>query len=504
MGSLWLYANWIGRPRSAFTALAFAAAVMLAFDPRLLSNVGFQLSFSAMSGLIFLTPRFQNWGTRVLGNQMGEVSSNFGFLITSSAVTLGAVLATLPLISYYFGMISLMSLPATFLALPAVPGIIVSAALVGFVGIFVPAVASVVGWISWLFATYVIKVVEFFAAIPFASVDVKVSTPEVWSYYAILIMALWVPKKREYLTKNISKMKFQLSDIPKFASAIPTKWIVLPLLVAAILMWTAVVTASDNRLHVYVLDIGQGDSILIQKGNQQVIVDGGPNSAKMVDQLGDKLPFWDRSIEMLILTHPDTDHITGLVEVLHRYDVEKVLTSGQETDSDIYREWRKLINEKGVERIVAQAGQEIVMKDGIQITVLHPREIQVDEDNHDLNNNSVVLRLEYENFSFLLTGDSGVETEESLLAQDVQLRSTVLKVGHHGSNTSTSPEFVGDVDPVFAAISVASDNKFGHPMEEVIKTLEGIVVEDGIYTTSEDGTIEFITNGKKLWVQTER
>lgn len=264
MGSLWLYANWIGRPRSAFTALAFAAAVMLAFDPRLLSNVGFQLSFSAMSGLIFLTPRFQNWGRRIFGNQEGEVSSTLSFLITSFAVTSGAVLATLPLISYYFGMISLMSLPATFLTLPAVPGIIVSAALVGFVGIFAPAVASVMGWISWLFATYVIKVVELFAAIPFASVDVNVNAPAVWAYYAILIMVLWVPKKRGYMAQSVAKMKNQLFDIPKLASAIPTKWIALPLLVVAILMWTAVVTASDNRLHVYVLDIGQGDSILME------------------------------------------------------------------------------------------------------------------------------------------------------------------------------------------------------------------------------------------------
>lgn len=504
MGSLWLYAGWIGRPRSAFTALAFAAAVMLAFDPRLLSNVGFQLSFSAMSGLIFLTPRFQNWGRRIFGNQEGEISSTLSFLITSFAVTMGAVLATLPLISYYFGMISLMSLPATFLTLPAVLGIIVSAALVGFVGIFAPAVASVLGWISWLFATYVIKVVELFAAIPFASVDVKVNAPAVWAYYAILIMVLWVTRKRGYLAQSVVKMRKQLSDIPKFASTIPTKWIVLPLIVVAILMWTAVVTASDNRLHVYVLDIGQGDSILLQKGNQQVIVDGGPSSGKMVDQLGDKLPFWDRNIELLVLTHPDADHITGLVEVLHRYDVEKVLTSGQETDSDIYREWRKLIDEKGIELIVAQAGQEIIMKDGIQLTVLHPQETPVEGATTDLNNNSVVLWLEYGNFSLLLTGDIGEEAEERLVDGNMRLKSTVLKVAHHGSNSSTTSEFLTGVDPLFAAISVGADNKFGHPTDEVIDRIEKVVVENGLYVTSEDGMIEFITNGEKLWVQTER
>ncbi|MBT4511292.1 MAG: DNA internalization-related competence protein ComEC/Rec2 [Chloroflexi bacterium] len=504
MGSLWLYANWIGRPRSAFTALTFAAAVMLAFNPRLLSDVGFQLSFAAMTGLVFLTPLFQNWGRKVLGSHDGELSSTINFVITGFAVTLGAVFATLPLISYYFGMISLMSLPATFFTLPAVPGIIITSAMVGIVGVFASPVATILGWVSWLFTTYVLKTVELFASLPLASVDVKVDAPAVWTYYVILGTALWLPRNRERLSGGIFKMKPRLFSAPRLASGIPLKWIILPLAVIAILIWTAVITAPDNRLHVYVLDIGQGDSILLQKGNQQIIIDGGPNSGKMADQLGDKLPFWDRTIELLVLTHPDADHITGLIDILQRYKVQKVVTSGQEYDSDLYREWCKLVEEKGVERIIAVAGQEIVMQDGVHLTVIHPQDTLFEGETTDLNNNSVVIRLEYGKFSFLLTGDIGEEVEKCLLDEDVNLKSVALKVAHHGSNTSTTAEFLNEVGPLFATISVSADNRFGHPSNEVVDELEEAVGRDGLLVTSEDGAIEFITDGNRLWIETEK
>ena len=504
MGSLWLYADWIGRQRSAFTALAFVAAIMLAFTPRLLGDVGFQLSFAAMAGLVFLTPIFQSRGRKIFGGEDGEVSSFVNFVIASFAVTLGAVFATLPLIAYYFGLISLMSLPATFLTLPAVPGIIITSALVGFTGIFAPAVATVLGWVSWLFVNYVLKVVELFAAIPFASVEIEVGASEVCIYYGGLAAVLWLPRNRNYLKGVVPAMRERLLAAPGTVRSIPSKWVILPLSIVTILIWTATVTASDSRLHVYVLDIGQGDSILIQKQNQQILIDGGPGSEEVIDELGSKMPFWDRTIELLVLTHPDSDHITGLIEVLQRYKVKKILTSGQEHDSALYREWSRLIEEKGIERIVARVGQEVVMSDGISLEVLHPNGTLVEGGTIDLNSNSVVLRLEYDRFSLLLTGDIGIAAEKLLLEQNCGLRSMILKVAHHGSDTSTSPEFLAQVKPMFAVISSGVDNKFGHPKEEVVDRLEEAVGEEGVYVTAEDGTIEFITDGEKLWVRPER
>jgi competence protein ComEC len=500
MGSLWLYADWIGRPRSAFTALTLAAAIMLVASPLFLSDIGFQLSFAAMGGLVFLTPIFQSWGKKLFGNQEGEVSPGIGFVIGSCAVTLGAVIATLPLTAYYFGLISLIALPANLVTLPATPGIILSSALVAIVGILAPTVASISGWVSWLLITYVLKVVELFAAVPFAAVDIEIGAPVVAAYYGIIIAALWLPRNWKRLTGSISKMTDRLGAMPEFTKNLPLKWIIPPLAVVAILIWVAALTAPDDRLHIFVLDVGQGDSILIQRGDQQILVDGGPCGRKLLYHLGDKLPFWDRTIELLVLTHPSADHITGLVEVLRRYNVEKVLVSGQERDSAIYREWRRLIEEGGVERIVAQVGQRIIIGQAVQLTVLHPSPAFLEEASP--NNASMVMRLTYGNFSLLLTADIEREAEEYLLAQDVKLRATVLKVAHQGSDTSTTPQFLSGVKPMFAAISVGADNRFGHPADEVVKRVQHAVGEDRLFLTSEDGTITFITDGVKLWVKT--
>ncbi|MFP3975682.1 MAG: DNA internalization-related competence protein ComEC/Rec2 [Dehalococcoidia bacterium] len=498
MGSLWIYADWIGRPRSAFTALTFAAAVMLAFEPSLLATIAFQLSFAAMAGLIFLTPIFHDRSKRMIGGETKELSPAVNFVIGSCSVTLGAVLATLPLISYYFHMIPLVSLPATFFTLPAIPGIIVTVALTGIVGIFTTSVASVLGWISWLFVTYVLKVVDVFTVFPYAPVEF--GTHAVWAYYGMLVAALWIPRNWSKLSVGIVMIRDRLVSASRVATTIPIKWVILPLLVLVALVWAAVVTTPDSRLHVFVFDVGQGDSILIQRGTQQILIDGGPSPEEVTNQLGDTMPFWDRTIELIVLTHPDSDHITGLVEVLQRYEVEKVLTSGQKNDSGTYIEWRKLIKEQNIERIVAKQGQIIAMGEEIELKVLHPKSNQFNQTDFTPNNNSVVLRLTHGDFSCLLAGDIEAEAEELLLDQDLRLRSTVLKVPHHGSSTSTTNEFLSNVDPIIAVVSVGTDNRFGHPTEKVINKLEEEVEKDMLFSTSEDGTVELITNGQKLWI----
>ncbi|MBT9163707.1 MAG: ComE operon protein 3 [Chloroflexi bacterium] len=206
MASLWLYADWIGRSHSSATALAFAASVMLALNPLLLGDVGFQLSFAAVSGLVFLTPIFQDWGKQIFGNPEGEISSGVSnYLIESCSVSLGAVIAILPLIAHHFHLIPLVSVPANLLTVPVLPGIILSAALVGIVGIFAPAIASILGWVCWLFITYVFNVVEAFASIPFAAVDVEVGVPWVVACYGILIGAVWLRGNWKRLMGSISK-----------------------------------------------------------------------------------------------------------------------------------------------------------------------------------------------------------------------------------------------------------------------------------------------------------
>ena len=194
MGSLFLLAEFLGRQRSAITALAFAAAVMVGIEPRILWNVSFQLSFLAMAGLIFLFPYFQTWGRKGITVifRDREAIVNTGNMVTDClAVTLAAIIAAWPLIAYNFGVVSLVALPATFFCLPALPAIITTSALVAFAGLFIPMAAQILGWLAWLFLSYLLLVVQGFDALPFSSFQVTtVPTWLVWGYYVVLAIAM--------------------------------------------------------------------------------------------------------------------------------------------------------------------------------------------------------------------------------------------------------------------------------------------------------------------------
>jgi competence protein ComEC len=298
----------------------------------------------------------------------------------------------------------------------------------------------------------------------------------------------------------------------------PVKWVFIPLLIIAVLVWAAVAVAPETgKLRVRYLDVGQGDAILITgPSGQHILVDGGPSPEKVANELGEALPFWERGIDLVVLTHAHDDHVTGLVEVLRRYDVNQVLYSAlypierviedefADEDFPAYEEFCDVITEQGIDYTVAQAGQVIDLGGGAMLEVLHPPGEFLESTESDIDNNGVVLRLVMGEVSFLLAADLYGDGELYLVCERVELRSTVLKVGHHGSSTSTSPSFLAAIDPQVAVISVGAGNRFGHPSSEVMARLSEMVGEDNIYLTSERGTITFTTDGERLWVETER
>lgn len=285
----------------------------------------------------------------------------------------------------------------------------------------------------------------------------------------------------------------------------PKKWLIPPLLIIAILVWLVTLTMPGDKLHISFLDVGQGDAILIQTPNRQnILIDGGPDPQKLNLELSKKLPFWDRTIDLVVCTQPQADHVTGLVEVLQRYKVKQVLEPGIPYASFIYREWLRLIEDKGIEYNIARAGQEIDLGNGIKIEILNPPIEFFQGTSCDVDNNGVVLKLTWNRVSFLFTADIRREAEFELIGQRANLNSTVLKVAHHGSRTSTFPQFLAAVDPEVAVISVGADNPFGHPSPEVVERLIDRLGEEGVYRTDENGAIEFITDGEKLWVKAEK
>ncbi len=249
-----------------------------------------------------------------------------------------------------------------------------------------------------------------------------------------------------------------------------------------------------NRVH----------AILIQTpDHRDILIDGGPSPQAIGLALSQKMPFWDKTIDLVVLTHPQADHLSGLVEVLKRYEVKQVLYPDIDIDSILYEEWLRLIAEKGIKATVAQAGQEIHLAEGLMIEVLSPTEPLLSGTESDINNNSLVISLTMGRFSFLLTGDAQFEAELELISRRAVPRSMVLKIAHHGSRMATSDEFLAVAGPQLVVISVGEENRYGHPTEEVLARLEEVVGAENIYRTDVNGTIEFITDGLRLWLRVE-
>ncbi len=496
MASLFLVAELLGRQRSAATSLFFAAAVMVGISPQILRDASFQMSFTAMAGLIFIFPLIQSLGRKAVSAALGEdraVVSVANFITDSLSVSLGSIIAVWPLIAHYFDIISLVAPLATFFALPALPGIIITGVLAGGLGLIALPAAQVIAWVAWLFLSYMLLVVKVFAAIP--SIEgAQVGTTLIWVYYSALATAIW-------LINNRKKMVKLVPEAVDFVSSLPKKWVIPPLLVVAILVSVTAATLPDDNLHVSFLDVGEGDAILIQRGSQQILIDGGPSPQSIALALGKEMPYWDRTIDLIILTHPHADHVTGLVEVLNRYRVKQVLYPDLDFKSDIYDEWFSLIKGKDIKYTLAQAGQQINFYPEVIIEVLNPQTPLLTGTESDIDNNGVVLHLEMAEVSFLLTADIMWETEFELIARRTSLTSTVLKVAHHGSSTSTSKELLAVVNPRLAVISAGEGNPFGHPGNEVMDKLKEKLGSENIYRTDRHGTIELITDGQKLWVK---
>ncbi len=280
--------------------------------------------------------------------------------------------------------------------------------------------------------------------------------------------------------------------------------ILVGLLLANVFVWGSVrADQPSNLLHVYFLDIGQGDSIFIDSPtHKRILLDGGPNS-KVLTELGKVLPFGDRRIDVVIESHPDADHIGGLVDVLEQYEVGVFMEPGVESPNKIDNIIHELIGEKNISDVLARRGMTVDLGDGVRLEILFPNQ---DVSNWETNDASVVAKLIYGDESFLLTGDSTKKAEYILLGLDKTiLKSNVLKAGHHGSHTSSSFPYVEAVAPEYAVISVGKDNTYGHPHKDVLDIFNKLNIK--IVSTESAGglaglgTIEFETDGETIEIK---
>ena len=265
---------------------------------------------------------------------------------------------------------------------------------------------------------------------------------------------------------------------------------ILALASLVVIAWAGLRGLPDGKLHVWFLDVGQGDAILIQAPDgQQILIDGGPSPSALAAELGAVMPFWDRSLDLVVLTHPDADHAAGLIPAFDRLAVGAAADALAPGDS-AGAAWCDATT--GIPSHTLTRGSRI-NAGALSLTALSPASILADGETG--NDDSIVLRVDYGATSLLLTGDAEHAAEQEMLAAGAPLAADVLKVGHHGSSGGTSAEFLAAVGPRLAVISVGAENHFGHPSPEVLGRLSGIEV----LRTDEHGRIELISDGR-CWI----
>jgi competence protein ComEC len=285
-------------------------------------------------------------------------------------------------------------------------------------------------------------------------------------------------------------------------------WSLLVPFVVALLLLLVASQQPDGRLHLWVLDVGQGDSILLKTARGHVaLIDGGPGATPLLNGVGGHIPVWQRNLDLLLLTHPHQDHMMGFVELLGRYGVSQVVETEFTATAGVQAEWLRAVKQKGIPVHYARRGETISFEGepDVALRVLSPVTPNAtgEKARGDINNTSIVIHLTYGKQGILLEGDAQQAAEEEMVLREPgELVSQVLKVGHHGSDTSSSPRFLADVQPQVAIISVGTGNRFGHPAAGTIEALHKAGAK--VYRTDQDGTVEVIATRDQMWIRSEK
>ncbi len=269
------------------------------------------------------------------------------------------------------------------------------------------------------------------------------------------------------------------------------KAILIILIISSILLFT--LFKQENNLIVHFLDIGQGDCILIRTpAGQNILIDGGADN-KPLSEIAKVLPWWDRTIDYIVITHYHADHMMALIELLNKYKVKQILVTDHQPDDLLYRTWSEKLAEYNLEATVVQAGQTFIIEDNLSWQI-----IIADGYHKDYNDNSIVIRLSFKDIDYLFTGDLPTVQEKRILNTNLVLESEILKVAHHGSKYSSSQAWLQAINPELCVIQSGEDNKFGHPHQEAVDRFKGIDCQ--IKDNQVDSTIIVVSDGQSWWL----
>ena len=492
MGGLAIFAAQTGRRAHGLTTLAFASLLMTLWNPLVLWDVGFQLSVAATAGLVLFSHDFERILKGMLRRMFAaETARQVTRLLSEPiAVSLAAQVATLPLIVLYFGQLSLVTLIANALVVPLQPYIMLAGGLATVFGMIAPLFGQGFAWIAWIPLTLTIEIVRGLAAVDWASLPVTVSPDLAWIAVAGLaamgLMRLQHPEDRAAL---LARLRKRVSMYSAMTAAT----------LLAVLVWTVAFQMPDGKLHVWYLDVGHGNAILIQTPHgAHILVGGGPNPTELRRAVGDALPFWDHNLDLMIVTQPSPDEISALPALLDAYSVQTVLTNGQvgmtETYQALVHRWEA--QQSRVQSV--SAGYMASVDDGIQIEVLSPI---APAQGNTANTAPLVLRITYGDASFLIAPDLNPEAEEALLASNQYLGSNLMTLVSHGDENLNPPELLERVTPQAAIVMVGAGQRSGLPNASLVTQIEA-QTGHRVYRTDRDGTIEVVTDGVTLSIHT--
>jgi len=483
MAGVVLLARESGRAGRAAAALGAAAALLLLVDPALVSDAGFRLSVMATAGLLAWANQIAGWLARVGGGRVPR------WLAESLGISLAAQAATLPDVIATFGRLSLVSPLVNLAVVPLVPVAMAGGvfALAGgtLAAIGAPAiVGTLIGLPGWLVLHVIIGLVRVGAAIPFAAVTMPpaVAFPMA-AACAVLILAAPAAVRTTADRRATRARPRGPTSAPRTAHPANHRRLVMTPVrraalvcvgIAVALAGAAIGEATGRTTRITVLDVGQGDAILLEtRTGARLLVDGGPDPNRVLVALDERIPPWDRRLDVVVLTHPHEDHVAGLAGILERYAVGRVYEPGMRGPGPGWAAWSSVLRDGPPHGILA-AGARIRLGE-VLIRVLWPDPGAVPLEPPDggtaINNVSVVLLGEANGRRFLLAGDIEEGIDPTLLARGLP-RVDLLKVAHHGSRTATTQGFVDAVRPSVAIASAGAGNTYGHPAPATIARLQ--------------------------------
>ncbi len=518
MGGVALVARETGRPGSAAAALGLAVWSLLALDPTMVDDVGFQLSVAATAGLLA-------WGSRLTQRLAGFTPGRARrWLADSMGVSLAAQAATLPLVLFHFGRLSLVSPIANLVIAPLVAPAMLVGAIALVAGLVVGAglpfvVGAPFALLGWLVLGAMVAVSGVLAGVPFASVEL----PPMWAAVLAIALAVTVGTvtwRRRGVDPAEVRTPAPQGPPGTRRGAGPTASRQWPTLIrgrtavvcAAMLVTVACLGAAfgaragPGRLAVTVLDVGQGDAILVEgpRGGR-MLLDSGPDPDRLLTVLDRHIPAWDRRLDLVILTHPHEDHVAGLAMLVERYRVAAIAENGMLGAGPGDAAFRGWLREARVRTQRLAAGDRLSL-DGLPIVVRWPLRAEVPARSPSVgravNDTSIVLDLRYGHRRLLLTGDIEDDVDPRLLASGIGNGQPldVLKVAHHGSRTATSDAWLDALSPRLAMVSAGTGNPYGHPAPETIGRLRAHGAK--VLRTDLDGDLQVSTDGDDLRTST--